>query len=111
MREVNFTYSQAGGAEGQTVDSKVNPHWDLSGDSTTVSDRVRREFRRMYPELIDRQGQVVVTSQRFRDQGRNLAVCLDQLRQRIITTIGSAAANSSRTPLDNMKTSQWGDQK
>ena len=82
LREFNFTFSRSAGAGGQNV-NKVNTKATLRLDvaaSTSLPDDVRDRFQARFSRRITREGELVLTSQRFRDQGRNVADCLEKLR-------------------------------
>ena len=48
--------------------------------SASLPDDVRDRFLERYPRRITTEGELVLHSQRFRDQGRNVADCLEKLR-------------------------------
>ena len=97
LKELDFTFSRSGGPGGQhvnKVNTKVTLHWDVVA-TPSLPDPVRRRFQERFSGRINRRGQVVVTSQRFRDQGRNVADCLDKLRQMVLSVV---AAPTPRRP-------------
>ena len=83
--EFELTFSRSSGPGGQNVNkvnSKVTLHWAVA-TSPYLPDAVRERFTRKYGRRINSKGQVVVTSQRYRDQGRNVMDCRDKLREMI----------------------------
>ena len=46
----------------------------------SLPEGVRQRFLSRYARRITQEGELVMTSQRFRDQGRNVADCLEKLR-------------------------------
>jgi ribosome-associated protein len=83
--ELNFTYARSSGAGGQNV-NKVNSKAILRWSPTTsvaLPPRVRERFMAQYATRLTNDGELLVTSDRFRDQGRNAADCLDKLKDMI----------------------------
>ncbi len=82
LREFSFTFSRSSGPGGQNVNkvnTKVTLHWNVVA-SKSLPDDVRRRFMTRYHRRINDRGELVLHSQRFRDQGRNVADCLEKLR-------------------------------
>ena len=82
LREIRFQFARSGGPGGQNVNkvsSKAILRWPV-GDSTSLPDDVRERFRARFARRITRDGVLVISSQRYRDQGRNLADCLERMR-------------------------------
>jgi ribosome-associated protein len=79
--ELRFTYARSAGAGGQNVNkvsSKAILRWSVSGAPGLPPD-VRDRFLRRFARRITRGGELVLTSQRYRDQRRNVEDCLDKL--------------------------------
>jgi ribosome-associated protein len=86
LSEFRWTFARSGGPGGQNVNkvnSKVTVHWDVTGSPSLPSD-VRERFVARYRSRMTGLGEVVLQSQRYRDQGRNRADCLEKLRQLIL---------------------------
>lgn len=84
--ELNFTFARSGGPGGQNVNkvnSKVTLRWDIVKSPTLPADVLAR-FRAKYHRRITKDGDLVMTSQRYRDQGRNVADCLEKLRELLL---------------------------
>jgi ribosome-associated protein len=82
LRELDFSFARSSGPGGQNVNkvsSKAVLRWSIER-SPSLPDDVRERFRARYPRRITADGDVVIQSQRFRDQGRNVADCLAKLR-------------------------------
>ncbi|MEW6270965.1 MAG: alternative ribosome rescue aminoacyl-tRNA hydrolase ArfB [Thermodesulfobacteriota bacterium] len=80
-RELTIRFVRSSGAGGQNV-NKVNTkavlRWPIAA-SRALPDDVRRRFLERWASRITVDGEVVLTSDRHRDQGRNVADCLDKL--------------------------------
>ncbi len=99
LKEFEFNYSRSGGPGGQNVNkvnTKVTLHWPVT-TSTSVPEDVRTRFIARFGRRINNRGQLVVVSQRFRDQGRNVADCLAKLREMLDgVTTGPKARKKTR---------------
>ena len=82
LREFHFQFARSSGAGGQNVNkvnTKATLRWDVE-DSESLPEDLRERFCAKYRRRISREGELVLSSQRFRDQGRNVADCLEKLR-------------------------------
>jgi ribosome-associated protein len=87
LSELRLSFSRSSGPGGQNVNkvnSKVTLHWDVQR-SPSLPAEVRDRFVARYLPRINTLGEVVIHSQRFRDQGRNREDCLEKLRQLILS--------------------------
>jgi ribosome-associated protein len=81
--ELSFTYVASGGPGGQNVNkrsTKAVLRWNVIGSASVPAD-VRARFASRYGSRIGRDGDLVLTSDRFRDQGKNRKDCLDKLAE------------------------------
>ena len=62
---------------------RVTLRWDVTG-TPSLPEAVRKRFLSRYSRRITQEGELVMTSQRFRDQGRNVADCLEKLREMLL---------------------------
>ena len=105
LKEVDFTFSRSGGPGGQNVNkvnTKVTMHWSVHR-SRSLPDDVRARFVATYRRRINKDGKLVIHSQRYRDQGRNVADCLNKLREMILAV---AKAPKKRKPTRPTKASR-----
>jgi len=83
--EFTFTFSRSSGPGGQNVNkvnTKVQLRWPVEATSS-LNVAVKQRFVTKYRRRITSEGELLVTSQRYRDQARNIADCLDKLRSMI----------------------------
>ncbi len=82
LREFKFTFARSSGPGGQNVNkvsSKAILRWPLL-TSPSLPDDVRKRLIARHRRQITASGDLTITSQRFRDAGRNTADCLEKLR-------------------------------
>jgi ribosome-associated protein len=84
--EFAWSFVRSGGPGGQNVNkvaSKAVLRWDLVA-SPNVPDDVKSRLRTQQRRRITGEGELVLSSQRFRDQERNRQDCLDKLREMVL---------------------------
>jgi len=97
LREFRFSFARSSGPGGQNVNkvsSKATLRWPVL-ESPSLPDSVRQRFLAKYRRRVTAEGELVITSQRFRDAGRNVADCLEKLRTMLAE---SAVAPKPRKP-------------
>lgn len=85
LREFDFSFARSPGPGGQNVNkvnSKAILKWNVS-QTTHLPGGVKNRFLEKYKRRISKNGELVISSHRFRDQGRNIADCLSRLREMI----------------------------
>ena len=86
LREFVITYARSGGPGGQNVNkvnSKATLRWAAAA-SPSLPEDIRRRLLLRYGRRMTVEGDLLITSQRFRDAGRNTADCLEKLRQMLL---------------------------
>jgi ribosome-associated protein len=79
--ELTWTYARSGGPGGQNVNkvaSKAILRWALDA-SPSIPPEVRARLRATFPAHVTTEGEFLVTSEKYRDQGRNREDCLAKL--------------------------------
>ncbi|HMP78571.1 MAG TPA: alternative ribosome rescue aminoacyl-tRNA hydrolase ArfB [Pirellulaceae bacterium] len=82
ISEFEFSFARSPGPGGQNVNkvnSKAILKWQVVR-STSLPDDIRRRFIKMAGRRISKDGELTISSHRFRDQSRNVADCLAKLR-------------------------------
>ena len=86
LSEFEFTYSRSSGPGGQNVNkvnSKALLRWPVR-TSTSLPEPVRQRLLSRYGNRITAEGDLLISSQRFRDQARNVDDCLERLREMLV---------------------------
>lgn len=84
--ELQFSYSRSSGPGGQNVNkvnSKATLRWNVEQSSVLPAD-LKRRFKRQQSHRINQQGELVISSQRHREQPRNARDCLEKLRAMLL---------------------------
>lgn len=82
LSEFSFSFARSGGPGGQNVNkvsSKAILRWRVV-DSSSLDEAVRTRFLAQNRHRITLEGDLVITSQRYRDQPRNIADCREKLQ-------------------------------
>lgn len=85
-RELLWSYARSGGPGGQNVNkvaSKAVLRWNLNAN-TTLPQEVKDRLRTQQPGRITTEGDLLITSERHRDQDRNRQDCLEKLRVMVL---------------------------
>jgi ribosome-associated protein len=83
--EFHWSFVRASGPGGQNVNkvaSKAVLRWNVTA-SPTVPQEVKDRLGARWRNRITPEGNLILTSQRFRDQDRNRQDCLEKLREMI----------------------------
>ena len=96
--ELDWSFSRSSGPGGQNVNkvsSKATLFWDVA-QSPSLPNVVRQRFLEAFRNKINKQGQLVLSSQRFREQPRNVRACLEKL-QELLTLVESPPRRRKKT--------------
>jgi len=86
-REIRFTFVRSSGPGGQNVNkvaSKAVMRWS-PGTSEALPEGVRGRLIAQCARRINDRGELILSSQRYRDQAKNIDDCLDKLRSLVAT--------------------------
>ena len=105
LKEFSFSYARSPGPGGQNVNkvnTKVILKWDL-GRTKSLPSTVMQRLKKKFARRISKTGELIVTSHRFRDQGRNVADAINKLRELVMSV---AAEPKKRKPRKKSKAAQ-----
>src|SRR5689334_3207073 len=80
--EIRFSFVRSSGPGGQNVNkvaSKAVLRWPIESSASLAGELKARVIHRLGRRINDR-GELVLASQRYRDQAKNIEDCLDKLR-------------------------------
>ena len=83
LTEFQFSFARGSGPGGQNVNkvnSKVTLRWTVKLSRALTPMQVER-IEKNLSRRVSKDGDLIVTSHRFRDQGRNVADCLTKLQE------------------------------
>jgi ribosome-associated protein len=89
MSEFEFTFARSGGPGGQNVNkvnSKAVLRWRVK-DTTSLPDAVKQRFLEKYGTRVTTDGDLIMTSQTYRDQARNVDECLRKLAEMLESVV------------------------
>ncbi|MGA2031568.1 MAG: alternative ribosome rescue aminoacyl-tRNA hydrolase ArfB [Thermoguttaceae bacterium] len=85
LSELQFSFARSSGPGGQNVNkvnSKALLRWPVA-ESRSLPPDVRSRLLQKYASRLTSEGELLVSSQRYRDAPRNVADCLEKLRTMI----------------------------
>jgi ribosome-associated protein len=105
LDELHFTFARSAGPGGQNVNkvnSKAILHWDVS-QSPHLPEAVKARFLSRYRSRITVLGEIVLSSQRYRDQSRNIEDCLERLKELIVAVLQAPVPRKKTKPSRGVK--------
>jgi ribosome-associated protein len=113
MEELSFAYARSGGPGGQNVNkvsSKVMLRWN-PGRCTALPADVLARFLAQQRSKLTKEGDILITSQKTRDQGRNAGDCLEKLRILILRALQPPKVRKATRPSRGSKERRLTDKK
>jgi ribosome-associated protein len=83
--EFEFTFMRSSGPGGQNVNkvsTKARLRWPV-GQTQSLPEAVKERFTSRYHRRLTNEGDLILTSQRYRDQTKTVGDCLEKLRELI----------------------------
>src|SRR5947209_6567053 len=103
--ELQWSFVRSGGPGGQNVNkvaSKAVLRWNLAG-SPSVPAHVKTRFATLQRRRVTTDGELVLNSQRFRDQERNRDDCLEKLREMLLEAATAPKPRKATRPTRGSK--------
>lgn len=100
LDEFEFTYARSSGPGGQNV-NKVNSKAVLRWSPTlspNVPEDVRARFLSRYASKLTTEGELVIHSERYRDQRQNVDDCLEKVREMLAAVARPPKARKKTKP-------------
>ena len=111
--EFTWSFARSGGPGGQNVNkvaSKATLRWDIAA-STAVPEDVKIRLALQQKRFFTQDGEVIIVSQRHRDQDRNRQDCLEKLRAMILQALAVPKARKKTRPSRGSKRRRLQDKK
>jgi ribosome-associated protein len=108
-----LSFARSGGPGGQNVNkvsSKAVLHWDVMNSPSLPPD-VRARFIEAYPTRITKAGEVVIHSEEYRDQPKNIQACHDKLRDMILAVLRPPKKRRATKPTKGSKVRRLNEKK
>jgi ribosome-associated protein len=104
--ELRFSFARSSGPGGQNVNkvaSKAILHFDVRS-SPSIPPGVRERFLTTYASRITNAGEIVIHSEEFRDQPKNIQACHDRLREMLLAVLRPPRKRRPTKPTRGSKT-------
>jgi ribosome-associated protein len=103
--ELEFTFSRSSGPGGQNVNkvsSKATLRW-AAARSRHMPQPVRERFLKKYGNQLTKDGDIVIYSQEFRDQPKNIEACRRKLHAMIASIVTAPKVRRPSRPTKGSK--------
>jgi ribosome-associated protein len=100
LKELQVRSARSSGPGGQNVNkvnSKITVRWAIRA-SPSLPDEMRRRLLEQLGRRLTSKGELLITSQQFRDASRNLAEGLERLRRLIAQAVSPRKVRKSTRP-------------
>lgn len=103
--ELNFTFARSGGPGGQNVNkvnSKATLRWNVNA-TQSLPHGVRMRFLDRFGGRLTDEGELILVSQRFRDQASNVEDCREKLKEMITLVLNPPVKRRPTKPTYSSK--------
>lgn len=103
--ELHWSFSHSSGKGGQNV-NKVNSKATLKFnvlDTVVLDDEAKLRAQVLFANRINHEGEIVIASDRYRDQPQNIRDCLEKLNRMLIQAIFPPKARKKTKPTRSSK--------
>jgi ribosome-associated protein len=100
LSEISFTFSRSGGPGGQNVNkvnSKAIMRWSVTNTQHVPAEIISR-FMHKYGTRVTLEGDLVLSSQRYRDQPSNVSDCLEKLQEMLSSVLERPVVRRATKP-------------
>lgn len=111
--ELRLSFARSSGPGGQNVNkvaSKAILHFDVLR-TASLPPGVRERFLTQYASRVTNAGEIVIHSEEYRDQPRNIQACHDKLRQMILAVLQPPKKRRATKPTRGSKVRRLNDKK
>jgi ribosome-associated protein len=111
--EFAWTFARSGGPGGQNVNkvaSKAALRWHIAA-SSALPEEVKSRLALQQKRFFTQDGELIIVSQRYRDQERNREDCLEKLRAIILQALAIPKARKKTKPSRGAKRRRLQDKK
>jgi ribosome-associated protein len=111
--ELRLSFARSSGPGGQNVNkvsSKAILHFAVL-DTPSLPPDVRNRFQTAYSSRITTSGEIVIHSEEFRDQPKNIQACYEKLRQMILAVLKPPKKRRPTKPTRGSKLRRLNDKK
>ena len=111
--ELRLSFARSGGPGGQNVNkvsSKAVMHFDVL-TSLSLPPDVRERFLKRFSSRVTNAGEIVIHSDEFRDQPKNIQACHDKLREMILAVLKPPKKRRATKPTRGSKVRRLKDKK
>ena len=112
--EFEWSYARSGGPGGQNVNkvaSKAVLRWKAASTAAAIPEPARARMRATFPSRFTTDGEVVIQSQKYRDQERNRLDCLEKLAEMIRGALVEPTPRKATKPTKGAKRRRLADKK
>src|SRR5947199_10872540 len=111
--ELRLSFARSSGPGGQNVNkvsSKAILHFDVLTTPSLPPD-VRQRFLERYQTRLTNAGEIVIHSEEFRDQPRNIRACYNKLREMVLTVLRPPKKRRATKPTRGSKVRRLNEKK